>query len=76
RALGVPAVATCLALLPTVAHADGIRAQQWGLDGAWGGLRLRLPWHGTTTRHAPRTPHEPGTGDAPGAQQGDRDDDG
>ncbi|MGW8627936.1 hypothetical protein ACWGMV_22475, partial [Streptomyces albidoflavus] len=40
------------------------------------GLRLRLPWHGTTTRHAPRTPHEPGTGDAPGAQQGDRDDDG
>ncbi|MBV7653429.1 type VII secretion-associated serine protease mycosin [Streptomyces albidoflavus] len=32
RALGVPAVATCLALLPTVAHADGIRAQQWGLE--------------------------------------------
>ncbi|MGW9367923.1 S8 family serine peptidase, partial [Streptomyces albidoflavus] len=32
RALCVPAVATCLALLPTVAHADGIRAQQWGLE--------------------------------------------
>ncbi|MFD4988684.1 type VII secretion-associated serine protease mycosin [Streptomyces sp. NPDC058374] len=35
RALGAllaPVTAACLALTPTAAHADGIRAQQWGLE--------------------------------------------
>ncbi|NEE53302.1 type VII secretion-associated serine protease mycosin, partial [Streptomyces sp. SID8455] len=32
RALLAPALAACLVLLPTAAHADGIRAQQWGLE--------------------------------------------